>query len=172
MSTQSTAPPEDAGRGGSLPIGELARRAGVAASALRFYEAQGLIHGSRSSAGRRQYPRHVLRRVAFLRAGQRVGLSLEELRQALAALPDNRTPTKADWDRLARGWQSLLDERMAQLQRLRDQLSGCIGCGCLSLRACALYNPDDTAAERGPGARRLEHGEALVGRPEDRFPAR
>jgi redox-sensitive transcriptional activator SoxR len=103
-----------------LPIGELARRAGVAASALRFYEAQGLIHGGRSAGGRRQYPRHVLRRVAFLRAGQRVGLSLEELRQALAALPDNRTPTRADWDRLARGWQALLDARLAQLQRLRD----------------------------------------------------
>ena len=148
-----------------LPIGELARRAGVAASALRFYEAQGLIHGGRSAGGRRQYPRHVLRRVAFLRAGQRVGLSLEELRQALAALPDNRTPTRADWDRLARGWQALLDARLAQLQRLRDQLCSCIGCGCLSLKACALYNPDDTVSARGPGARRLEHGEALISGP-------
>ncbi|MFY7856875.1 MAG: redox-sensitive transcriptional activator SoxR [Rubrivivax sp.] len=155
-----------------LPIGELARRAGVAASALRFYEAQGLIHGGRSAGGRRQYPRHVLRRVAFLRAGQRVGLSLEELRQAMAALPDNRTPTRADWDRLARGWQALLDERLAQLQRLRDQLGSCIGCGCLSLKACALYNPDDTVAARGPGARRLEHGEALISAPAARTPKR
>jgi MerR family redox-sensitive transcriptional activator SoxR len=148
-----------------LPIGELARRAGVSASALRFYEAEGLIQGGRSPGGRRQYPRHVLRRVAFLRAGQHVGLSLEALRQAMASLPDNRTPTKADWDRLARGWQALLDERMAQLQRLRSQLSGCIGCGCLSLKACALYNPGDVVAVRGPGARRLEHGEVLVDKP-------
>lgn len=155
-----------------MPIGELARRAGVAASALRFYEAQGLIQGGRSAGGRRQYPRHVLRRVAFLRAGQRVGLSLEELRQALAALPDNRTPTRADWERLARGWQALLDARLAQLQRLRDQLGSCIGCGCLSLKACALYNPDDTVAARGPGARRLEHGEALISGPTARTPKR
>ena len=144
-----------------LPIGELARRAGVAASALRFYEAEGLIHGSRSASGRRQYPRDTLRRVAFLRAGQRVGLSLDELRQALASLPEGRTPTKADWERLARQWQALLDERLALLQRLRDTLGGCIGCGCLSLKACALYNPEDTVAARGPGARRLMLGEPL-----------
>ena len=143
------------------PIGELARRAGVAASALRFYEAEGLIHGSRSPSGRRQYPRDTLRRVAFIRAGQRVGLSLDELRQALAGLPEGRTPTKADWERLARHWQALLDERLALLQRLRDTLGGCIGCGCLSLKACALYNPDDAAAARGPGARRLMWGEPL-----------
>lgn len=144
-----------------LPIGEVARRAGVSASALRFYEAQGLITGGRSPGGRRQYPRHVLRRIAFLRAGQRVGLSLEALREALAALPDQRTPTPADWARVARGWQTLLDERLAQLQRLRDQLDSCIGCGCLSLKACAIYNPGDAVAVRGPGARRLEHGEVL-----------
>lgn len=144
-----------------LSVGELAERAGVAASALRYYEEQGLIRGSRSPGGHRQYPRDMLRRVAFIRAGQRVGLSLEEIRAALATLPEGRTPTKADWERLARGWQALLDERLAQLQRLRDQLSGCIGCGCLSLKACALYNPDDAVAVRGPGARRLEHGEAL-----------
>ena len=117
--------------------------------------------GSRSAGGHRQYPRDMLRRVAFIRAGQRVGLSLDEIRAALATLPEGRTPTKADWERLARGWQTLLDERLAQLQRLRDQLSGCIGCGCLSLKACALYNPDDAVAVRGPGARRLEHGEEL-----------
>lgn len=148
-----------------LSVGELAERAGVAASALRFYEQQGLIQGSRSPGGHRQYPRDMLRRVAFIRAGQRVGLSLDELRAALATLPDGRTPTKADWERLARGWQALLDERLAQLQRLREQLSGCIGCGCLSLRACALYNPADAVAARGPGARRLEHGENLVAMP-------
>ncbi|MBN8506874.1 MAG: redox-sensitive transcriptional activator SoxR [Burkholderiales bacterium] len=145
-----------------MAIGELAKRSGVAASALRFYEAQGLIHGGRSPGGRRQYPRHTLRRVAFLRAGQRVGLSLDELRQALAALPDNRTPNKADWDRLARGWQALLDERLALLSRLREQLGSCIGCGCLSLKSCRLYNPGDQVAPRGPGARRLMLGEPLA----------
>ncbi|RVT86482.1 redox-sensitive transcriptional activator SoxR [Inhella crocodyli] len=144
-----------------MPIGELARRSGVAASALRFYEDQGLIQGSRSASGRRQYPRDTLRRVAFLRAGQKVGLSLEELRQALADLPANRTPTKADWERLARHWQGLLDDRLALLQRLRDTLGSCIGCGCLSLKACALYNPGDAVAVRGPGARRLMVGEPL-----------
>ncbi|WP_374658899.1 redox-sensitive transcriptional activator SoxR [Inhella sp.] len=145
-----------------IAIGELAKRSGVAASALRFYEAQGLIHGSRSPGGRRQYPRHTLRRVAFLRAGQRVGLSLDELRQVLATLPDQRTPTKADWDRLARGWQALLDERLALLSRLREQLGSCIGCGCLSLKSCRLYNPGDQVAPRGPGARRLMLGEPLA----------
>lgn len=144
-----------------ISIGELAQRAGVAASALRFYEAQGLIYGGRTPGGRRQYPRHTLRRVAFIRAGQRVGLSLDELRAALAALPQSRTPTKADWARLARAWQALLDERLALLTRLRDQLTSCIGCGCLSLRACQLYNPADSAAPRGAGARRLMLGEAL-----------
>ena len=132
-----------------LSIGELAQRAGVAASALRFYEEQGLIRGSRSGGGHRQYPREMLRRVAFIRAGQRVGLSLEELRTALATLPEGRTPTKMDWERLARGWQALLDERLAQLQRLRDQLSGCIGCGCLSLEGLRALQPRG----RGGGAR-------------------
>jgi MerR family transcriptional regulator, redox-sensitive transcriptional activator SoxR len=136
-----------------MPIGELARRAGVAASALRFYEAQGLIHGSRSAGGRRQYPREVLRRLAFIRAGQQVGLSLQELRDALASLPEQRTPTQADWERLARSWQRMLDERLALMTRLRDQLGSCIGCGCLSLKRCALYNPKDGAAGGGAGAR-------------------
>ena len=138
-----------------MPIGELSRRAGIAASALRFYEAQGLISGGRSAGGHRQYPRHVLRRVAFIRAAQAVGLELAQIRTALASLPDGRTPTKADWQRLAGAWQPLLDERIATLQRLRDQLAGCIGCGCLSLKACALYNPQDGAAARGAGARYL-----------------
>jgi MerR family redox-sensitive transcriptional activator SoxR len=136
-------------------IGELARRAGVAASALRFYEAQGLISGARSGGGHRQYPRDVLRRVAFIRAAQAVGLGLGEIREALAGLPEGRTPTKADWQRLGRAWQPLLDERIAAMQRLRDQLASCIGCGCLSLKACALYNPADGAGLRGPGARYL-----------------
>lgn len=138
-----------------ISIGELARRAGVAASALRFYEGQGLIAGTRSAGGHRQYPRHVLRRVGFIRAAQTVGLGLDEIRAALAGLPEGRTPTKADWQRLARGWAPLIDARIAALQRLRGQLDACIGCGCLSLKACALYNPADGAALRGPGARYL-----------------
>jgi MerR family redox-sensitive transcriptional activator SoxR len=140
---------------GWLLIGDLARRAGVAASALRFYEEQGLIAGTRSSGGHRLYARDALRRVAFIRAAQAVGLGLAEIRQALASLPDGRTPNKADWQRLGRAWQPLLDARIQALQRLRDQLSSCIGCGCLSLKACALYNPADGAGERGPGARYL-----------------
>lgn len=159
MSDNHEAADADAARW--ISISELSRRSGVAASALRFYEAQGLIQGGRSPGGRRQYPRHVLRRVAFLRAGQRVGLSLVELRDALASLPEQRTPTKADWDRLARGWQALLDERLALLGRLREQLGSCIGCGCLSLKSCRLYNPEDQVAARGAGARRLMLGEAL-----------
>ena len=146
----------------SLSIGDLARRAGVAASALRFYEAEGLIAGGRSAAGRRQYPRHVLRRVAFIRAAQAVGLGLAEIRTALASLPDGRTPTKADWQRLGGAWQPVLDARIAALTRLRDQLASCIGCGCLSLKACALYNPQDQAARRGSGARYLA-GDAPAG---------
>ena len=138
-----------------LGIGDLARRAGVAASALRFYEAEGLISGGRSAAGRRQYPRHVLRRVAFIRAAQAVGLGLAEIHAALAGLPEGRTPTKADWQRLGRAWQPLLQARIDALTRLRDQLASCIGCGCLSLKACALYNPQDQAARRGNGARYL-----------------
>lgn len=140
---------------GWLPIGQLARRSGVAASALRFYEEQGLISGARSAGGRRQYPRHVLRRIGFIRAAQSLGLGLAEIRAALAGLPDGRTPTKADWQRLSRGWRPLIDARIAALQRLRDQLDACIGCGCLSLKACALYNPDDGAARRGSGPRYL-----------------
>ncbi|WP_088281510.1 redox-sensitive transcriptional activator SoxR [Ideonella sp. A 288] len=140
---------------GWIAIGELTRRAGVAASALRFYEAQGLISGARTAGRHRQYPRHVLRRVSFIRAAQAVGLGLAEIREALSGLPDARTPTKADWERLARSWQPLLDARIAALTALRDQLGACIGCGCLSLKSCALYNPQDAAGRRGPGARYL-----------------
>ena len=138
-----------------ISISELSRRAGVAASALRFYEQQGLISGSRTAGGHRQYPRHVLRRVAFIRAAQGVGLGLAEVAAVLAGLPGGRTPTKADWARLAGGWQPLIDERIAALQRLRSRLDQCIGCGCLSLKACALYNPQDAAASAGSGARYL-----------------
>jgi MerR family redox-sensitive transcriptional activator SoxR len=135
-----------------LPIGDVARRAGVAASALRFYESEGLIEARRSAGGRRCFERSVLRRLAFIRAAQNVGLSLEEIRTALAGLPAGRTPTKADWTALSRSWQARLDEQIAALQALRDGLSSCIGCGCLSLRSCALSNPRDAAADRGPGA--------------------
>lgn len=138
-----------------LSIGDLAQRAGVATSALRFYEAQGLISGQRSAGGRRQYPRHVLRRVAFIRVAQSLGLGLVDIRAALASLPDARTPTKADWQRLGRAWQPLIAARIAGLQRLRDQLDSCIGCGCLSLKACALYNPQDQAVALGAGPRYL-----------------
>ena len=138
-----------------LPIGELVRRSGVAASAIRYYEAEGLLRSSRSPAGRRQFLRSDLRRVAFIRAAQTVGLTLEQIRAALNGLPEARTPTQADWQRLSSGWQGLLNERIAALTRLRDQLGSCIGCGCLSLSACALYNPQDSAAARGAGARYL-----------------
>ena len=138
-----------------LTIGQLAQRAGVATSALRFYEAEGLLAGSRSAGGHRQYPRHALRRVAFIRAAQNVGLTLPQIKAALATLPDSRTPTKADWARLSASWAPLLDARIAALQELRGKLTGCIGCGCLSLKACALYNPEDKVSDQGAGARLL-----------------
>lgn len=138
-----------------ISIGELARRAGVPASALRFYEEQGLIVSVRSPGARRQYPRETLRRVGFIRIAQSVGLSLAEIRDALDTLPKQRTPTKQDWERLARGWKPLLQARIDQLTALRDKLTSCIGCGCLSLKSCQLYNPGDLAARRGSGARYL-----------------
>lgn len=138
-----------------LSIGELARRAGLAPSAIRFYEQQGLMASQRSASGRRRYTRADLRRLAFIRAAQTLGLSLEEIRAALASLPEGRTPTKADWERLSRGWKALLDDRIAAMTRLRNRLGSCIGCGCLSLKTCALYNAEDAAAVRGPGARYL-----------------
>jgi MerR family redox-sensitive transcriptional activator SoxR len=138
-----------------LTIGEVAERAGVAPSALRYYEAEHLIESERSSGNQRRYHRDVLRRIAFIRAAQRVGLTLEDIKAALSSLPENRTPTAHDWERLSRSWRPLLDARIAELERLRDRLDGCIGCGCLSLRACQLANPHDVAAEDGPGARYL-----------------
>jgi MerR family redox-sensitive transcriptional activator SoxR len=138
-----------------LTIGEVAERAGVATSALRFYEKEGLVESTRSDGGQRRFHRDVLRRIAFVRAAQRVGLSLDEIRTALSALPHGRNPTAKDWERLSRSWRPMLDERIAQMERLRDRLDSCIGCGCLSLKACALSNPHDMAAEAGPGARYL-----------------
>jgi MerR family transcriptional regulator, redox-sensitive transcriptional activator SoxR len=138
-----------------LSIGEVARRSGVAPSALRYYEALGLVSAHRSSGGRRVYERSVLRRLAFVRAAQNVGLSLDEITAALATLPEGRTPTRADWERLSRSWRSRLDEQIAALEALRDGLTSCIGCGCLSLRRCALSNPADVAGQDGEGARYL-----------------
>lgn len=139
-----------------LTIGEVARRSGVATSALRYYESRGLITAERTSGNQRRYARAVLRRVAFIRAAQRVGLGLEEIAAALDTLPEGRTPTKADWQRLSASWRPRLDEQIERLERLRDDLAGCIGCGCLSLESCALYNPDDALAARGTGAVVLE----------------
>jgi MerR family redox-sensitive transcriptional activator SoxR len=140
---------------GSLTIGELSRRSGVAASALRYYERLGLIRAVRTGGNQRRYERAELRRVAFIRISQQVGVSLEEIREALASLPESRTPTRADWAALSARWRGRLDERIAFLERLRDDLTGCIGCGCLSLRRCRLYNPDDQLAEEGAGSRLL-----------------
>jgi MerR family redox-sensitive transcriptional activator SoxR len=153
--------PEPAG----LTIGELSTRTGVAPSALRFYEAEGLLHATRTSGGQRRYTRDTLRRVSFMRIAQQVGLSLDEIRAALASLPDNRTPTRTDWERLSASWRPKLDARIALLERLRDDLSGCIGCGCLSLAVCPLYNPGDILADQGPGPH------ILLGDVESRTPA-
>jgi MerR family redox-sensitive transcriptional activator SoxR len=136
-----------------LTIGAVSERTGVSASALRFYEAEGLLRARRTAGGQRRYSRDVLRRVSFIRVAQEVGLTLEEVRAALSSLPDERTPTEQDWERLSRSWRPRLDAQIALLERLRDKLDGCIGCGCLSLRHCRLFNPDDEAAERGPGPR-------------------
>ncbi len=139
-----------------LTIGQISDRSGVAASAIRFYESRGLLHSVRTPGNQRRYEQSTLRRIAFIRAAQQVGLSLDEVAAALGTLPESRTPTKADWSRLSRRWQSRLDEQIARIERLRDQLASCIGCGCLSLRACVLSNPDDALAEDGPGAVILE----------------
>jgi MerR family redox-sensitive transcriptional activator SoxR len=138
-----------------ISIGEVARRSGFASSALRYYEREGLLSSVRSSGGRRLFPRNVLRRLAFVRAAQSVGLSLEEIRAALATLPASGTPTRADWARLSDSWRERLDEQIAGLVALRDGLTSCIGCGCLSLGRCALSNPGDVAARDGAGARWL-----------------
>jgi MerR family redox-sensitive transcriptional activator SoxR len=135
-----------------LTVSEVADRSGFAPSALRFYEREGLVHATRTTGNQRRYERNVLRRLAFIRAARNVGLSLEEVAAALATLPENRTPTRADWTRLSRTWRSRLDAQIAALRKLRDGLDSCIGCGCLSLRTCAMQNPADMAHTRGPGA--------------------
>lgn len=141
-----------------LTVGQLAQRSGVAVSALHFYEAKGLITSTRTTGNQRRYGRDTLRRIAFIRFAQRVGVPLAEIRQALASLPERRTPTRADWARLSANWRSQLDDRIIALQRLRDDLSDCIGCGCLSLDRCVLSNPDDVLGATGPGPRRLLAG--------------
>jgi len=139
----------------TLAIGDFAARSGVAPSALRYYEREGLISSTRTTGNQRRYERSELRRVAFIKIAQQVGVSLEEIRDALAELPENRTPTKADWARLSAHWHARLAERITLLERLRDQLTGCIGCGCLSLQRCKLINPADRLAARGPGAQMI-----------------
>lgn len=138
-----------------LAIGDIARRSGFSAPTLRYYEAEGLISSERTPGGHRIYPRAVLRRLAFIRAATTIGLSLQQIREELDTLPGGRTPTKADWTRLSRHWRHHLEERIAALERLRDGLDSCIGCGCLSLRSCAVFNAGDTLGGEGPGARRL-----------------
>ena len=134
-----------------LSIGEVAERSGMAASAIRFYDRQGLIQAERTPSGQRRFRRDVLRRIACIRIAQRVGLSLDEIVTALADLPADRAPNKQDWERLTRGWRDRLDQRIALLEALRGGLSSCIGCGCLSLRTCSLSNPGDLASALGPG---------------------
>jgi len=137
----------------TLTIGEVARRSGVAASALRFYEARGLIQSERSGPGHRRFHRSVLRRVAFILFAQRIGLSLEEIAAELARLPTGQVPNGRDWSRLSAGWTARIEERIAELERLKHGLTECIGCGCLSLGQCQFANPDDRAGRQGPGAR-------------------
>jgi MerR family transcriptional regulator, redox-sensitive transcriptional activator SoxR len=139
--------------GDVLTIGEMARRSGVAASALRFYEEQGLVHAERNDSGHRRYSRSALRRVAFIVFAQKIGLSLEEIRTELAKLPSNRVPERSDWAKLSAGWTARIRERIAELERLQTGLTECIGCGCLSLDRCRLANPGDRAGRSGPGPR-------------------
>jgi MerR family redox-sensitive transcriptional activator SoxR len=139
-----------------LTIGQVAERTGAATSALRYWEDLGLIASVRTTGNQRRYERATIRRVSFIRAAQRVGLSLEEIGAALSTLPDARTPTASDWARLSRAWRGRLDEQIRRIEKLRDQLDSCIGCGCLSLRTCALNNPSDVLADHGPGAVLLE----------------
>lgn len=142
-----------------LSVGVVAKRCGVKVSTLHFYEQQGLIQSWRNEGNQRRFKPEVLRRISVIKAAQKVGVSLEEIKQAFQALPNNRTPTVADWQKLSKNWQRQLDGRIAYLQKLRDNLTGCIGCGCLSMSQCPLYNPDDTLGESGSGPVILEQAE-------------
>jgi MerR family redox-sensitive transcriptional activator SoxR len=148
---------------GELTIGEVATRAGVAPSAIRFYEAQGLLAPRRTSGNQRRYDRAVLRRIAVIQAGRAAGIPLERIRTALDSLPAGRTPTRRDWDRFSRRWRDDLEDRIATLQALRDRLTTCIGCGCLSIDRCELLNPDDEARDVGPGAHYLRTDSTRAG---------
>ena len=154
-------------RNGPLPkvlsVGEVARRSGVAVSTVHFYEARGLIEGWRTAGNQRRYERSTLRRIAIVKVAQQLGIPLAEIKARLAELPGDRTPGKVDWARIAAGWRADLERRIAQLERLRDNLDGCIGCGCLSVEACPLRNPDDALAIEGPGPRRLDPDRPLEG---------
>lgn len=142
-----------------LTIGTVSERTGVAASALRFYEAEHLISSTRTSGGQRRYHRDVLRRVSFIRVAQQVGLTLEEIRTALTSLPNSRTPTEADWNKMSASWRPKIEERIKVLERLLERLDKCIGCGCLSLPLCRLANPGDEVSVRGPGPRYVLDGD-------------
>jgi MerR family redox-sensitive transcriptional activator SoxR len=142
--------------GKELSVGEVAARSGVAVSAIHFYEAKGLIRSRRNHGNQRRYPRGILRLVAVIKVAQRIGMPLATVREALATLPNGRTPTAAEWRRLSAAWQRDLDDRIERLTRLRDSLTGCIGCGCLSLKACPLRNPGDKLSEEGCGPRLLD----------------
>jgi MerR family redox-sensitive transcriptional activator SoxR len=141
-----------------LSVGEVARRSGVAVSAIHFYETKGLVYSWRDRANRRRYPREALRRIALVKVAQRLGIPLAAIKAALDSLPRGRTPTEADWRRLSARWRDELDRRLTRLTQLRDQLTGCIGCGCLSLQTCPLRNPGDELGRRGPGPQLLEPG--------------
>ncbi|MFY1679289.1 MULTISPECIES: redox-sensitive transcriptional activator SoxR [unclassified Streptomyces] len=154
MSETPTSPRE-------LAVGELSARSGVAASALHYYEREGLISSTRTSGNQRRYSRDTLRRVAFIRLSQTVGIPLATVRDVLGLLPDDRTPTREDWARISQCWNQDLDTRIRRLEDLRDRLTDCIGCGCMSLERCGLVNPDDALGARGPGARRLGRHRAV-----------
>ncbi|SDU98542.1 redox-sensitive transcriptional activator SoxR [Pseudomonas mucidolens] len=143
-----------------LTVGQLAARSGVTVTALHFYESKGLIKSNRNAGNQRRYPRDVLRRVVVIKIAQRLGIPLANIHETLKTLPDGRTPTAADWERLSAQWREDLDERINKLLLLRDKLTGCIGCGCLSLEACPLRNQDDQLGEHGPGAQLLEPGKS------------
>lgn len=147
--------PHNGSKSKELTVGQVAARSGVSVSALHFYERQGLISSTRTAGNQRRYTRDTLRRVAFIRVAQRVGMPLAVIGEALARLPEGRTPTRQDWEELSQAWRTELDHRIEQLIRLRDDLSNCIGCGCLSLDTCTLFNPDDDLAATGTGPRRL-----------------
>jgi MerR family redox-sensitive transcriptional activator SoxR len=144
-------------------VGKVAKRCGVRISTLHFYEQKGLIHSRRNTGNQRRYKADVLRRVSVIKAAQKMGISLEAIRQAFAALPDERTPTVSDWEKLSKAWQEELNDRIAYLQRLRDSLTGCIGCGCLSMKNCPIYNADDKLAVEGSGPILLERGRKAAG---------